>query len=88
MFEAMSGLKINFLKSEVMMVLEDSVKCEFYANMLNYQIESWSMKYLGVPVCGTRLRVVNLVPLTDKLGEKLDGWVGNNSCIGGRVILI
>ena len=53
MFEAMSGLKINFLKSEVMMVLEDSVKCEFYANMLNCQIESWPMKYLGVPVCGS-----------------------------------
>ena len=33
MFEAMSGLKINFLKSEVMMVLEDNDKCLQYAEM-------------------------------------------------------
>ena len=43
---------------------------------------------LGVSVCGTKLHVVDLVPLIDNLGKRLDGWIGKNSSIGGRVILI
>ena len=66
----MSGLKINFLKSEVMMVLEDNDKCLQYAEMFNCQTGSWPMKYLGVPVCGTGLRVADLNPLSEKLGKK------------------
>ena len=34
MFEAMSGLKINFLKSEVLMVIEDEEKCNFMLRCL------------------------------------------------------
>jgi hypothetical protein len=30
-FEDMAGLKINFDKSEIMMVMEDSIKLETYA---------------------------------------------------------
>jgi hypothetical protein len=34
-FESMSGLKINFEKSEVLMILEDDIKQNFYAEMFN-----------------------------------------------------
>ena len=57
LFEAMSGLKINFDKSEVMMVLEDGEKGLQYAEMFGCQLGYWPMKYLGVPVSGSRLSV-------------------------------
>ena len=88
MFEAISGPKINFSKSEVIMVLEDNKKGLMYDDMFGCQLGVWPIKYLGVPVCGSRLDVAYLVLVSDKLKKKLDGWVGNTSLIGGRLILI
>jgi hypothetical protein len=88
MFEAMSGLKTNFDKSEIMMVLEDQEKSLFYAEMFGCQVGDWPAKYLGVPVSGSRILVKDEKPLIDKLQKKLDGWVGNSFSIGGRWTLI
>ena len=88
MFEAMSSLKINFLKSEVLIVIEDDTKYNFYAEMFNCKTGSWPIKYLGVPVSGSKLLVADLDPLHEKLGKHLDGWKGKNSSIGGRYVLI
>jgi hypothetical protein len=88
MFEVMSGLKINFDKSEIMMDLEDQEKRLFYAEMFGCQIGDWPVIYLSVPVSGSRILVKDEKPLTDKLHKKLDGWVGNSSSIGGRWTLI
>jgi hypothetical protein len=88
MFEAMSGLKINFLKSEVMMVLHDDEKKLMYAEIFGCQLGDWPIKYLGVPVCGSRLRVADMIYLSDKLKKKLEGWAGYSSSIGERYSLI
>jgi hypothetical protein len=88
MFEAMSGLKINFLKSEVMMVMHDDEKKLTYADIFGCQLGNWPIKYLGVPVCGSRLRVADMIYLSDKLKKKLEGWAGYSSLIGGRFSLI
>jgi hypothetical protein len=88
MFEAMSGLKINFQKSEIMMVLHDDEKKILYSNIFGCQLGDWPIKYLGVPICGTRLRVADMNYLSDKLKKKLDGWVDHSSSIGGRFSLI
>jgi hypothetical protein len=47
----MSGLKINFEKSEVLLIQDDEEKLLFFANLFNCQIGSWPIKYLGTPVC-------------------------------------
>jgi hypothetical protein len=36
-FEAISGLKINFEKSQVMLILVDDVKAQSFADLLNCQ---------------------------------------------------
>jgi hypothetical protein len=38
-FESMSGLKINFEKSEVLLVQDDEEELLFYANLFNCQID-------------------------------------------------
>ena len=44
MFEAMSGLKINFSKSEDLMVMENSEKGLMYADMFGCQLGVWTIK--------------------------------------------
>jgi hypothetical protein len=88
MFEAMSGLKINFLKSGIMMVLQDGKKKLMYSDIFGCQLGDCPIKYMGVPMCGTRFKVSDMDYLSDKLRKKLDGWVGYSSSIGGRFSLI
>jgi hypothetical protein len=57
----MSGLKINFDKSEVMMTgVTDGERCRL-ANLLNYRLGKFPMKYLGLPVSDAPLRVADWV---------------------------
>ena len=58
-YEEMSGLKINFSKSEVIMVSQDDVKGVNFSNLFNCAIGKWPIKYLGVPVSGSRLHVAD-----------------------------
>jgi len=56
--------------------------------MFNCVIGSWPIKYLGVPVSGLRLHVMDWVPLDEKLVKRSDGWKGSVLSIGGRTVLI
>ena len=51
MFGAMLGLKINFTKSDMMLVLDDDSKGLMYAGMFVCYIGSRPISYPGVPVC-------------------------------------
>jgi len=88
LFENMSGLKINFNKSEVIMVSEDMNKSKLYSDLFNCAVGSWPIKYLGVPVSGSKLHIMDWVPLDEKLVKRLDGWKGGVLSIGGRIVLI
>ena len=88
LYEAMSGLKINFSKSEVIMVSQDDNKSLEYSNMFNYAIGDWPIKYLGVPVAGSRLHVADWMPICEKLLKRLNGWKGSSLSLGGRLVLI
>ena len=52
----MSGLKMNFEKSELMMIIEDNIEQQ-YAEMFNCQQGNWPIKYLGVPISARRCTV-------------------------------
>jgi hypothetical protein len=72
-YEKMSGLKINFNKSEVIMVSSDEQKALAFSDMLNCVTGTWPIKYLGVPVSGSRLHVVDWLKLNEKNYEKIRG---------------
>lgn len=55
LFEVVADLKINFHKSDALVILEDVEKCEFYADTFNCQVWVWPIKYLGVSVSGNIL---------------------------------
>jgi hypothetical protein len=88
MFELMAGLKINFHKSEVMMINDEDNWVEVYAGIFNCQIGSFPIKYLGVPASPSRLHVIDWLPLEEKSKKRLAMWKGRNLSIAGRSILI
>jgi hypothetical protein len=49
-FQAMSGLKINLNKSEVMLLGCPFIEQLRMANMLNYKLGSFPIKNLGIPI--------------------------------------
>jgi hypothetical protein len=88
MFEQMAGLKINFEKSEIMMVSGDNNVTLIYANYFNCQIGLFPLKYLGVSIAASRLDVVDWAKMEEKSVKKLDIWQGNSLSIAGRTTLI
>jgi hypothetical protein len=87
-FEQMSGLKINFDKSEIILIGGDNDLAAIYAEIFNCQIGVFPIKYLGVPISASRLHVADWLKLEEKLDKKLDIWQGNSLSIGGRTVLI
>ena len=88
LFEQMSGLKINFDKSEVIIISQDERKTLRYAELFNCSTGQWPLKYLGVPVCGSRLHIKDWLQLDEKLHKRLGGWKGNSLSFGGRLTLL
>jgi hypothetical protein len=88
MFEQMSGLKINFEKSEIVLVGGDNNTAREYADLFNCQITLFPIKYLGVPVSASRLHVVDWGKMDENPAKKLDILQGNSLSIAGRTTLI
>jgi hypothetical protein len=88
MFELMSGLKINFSKSEIFTINADNDVTSFYSNLFNCQVGQLQMKYLGMPVTFAKIKSVDWDFLDAKMLKKLDSWIGDSATSGGRLILL
>jgi hypothetical protein len=88
LFELMSGLKINFLKSEIFTINADNETTRFYSDLFNCQVGQLPMKYLGMPVTFAKLKRVDWDFLDAKMLKKLDSWIGDSATLGGRLILL
>jgi hypothetical protein len=86
-YEQMSGLKINFKKSEMVVIGGDNNLYVKYAEIFNCQIGILPIKYLGVPIFANRLHVVDWARMEGKSAKKLDVWQVNSLSITGRTTL-
>jgi hypothetical protein len=84
----MSGLKINFNKSETLMISQDCEKAIEYAEVMNCSTGEWPIKYLEVSVTSSNLHVVDWLPVDERLLKRLDGWKGCTLSFGGRLVPI
>lgn len=71
-FEWFTGLKINFHKSEVYVFGVSQEEKERLGNMLNCALESFPMKYLGIPISYKYLSMGAFLPVTQKMKKRLD----------------
>jgi len=86
-FEWMSGLKINYHKSEVIAFGVSSEEQNRIANMLNCKVGSLPMTYMGLPISDSNLGVHSFEGIVEKMRKKLQPWKGKNLSSGGRLVL-
>ena len=87
-FENVSGLKINYDKSEMYPLnLSDSDSAEL-ASILGCTISTLPLTYLGVPINNKSLTDIDGQILIDKIEKRLQGWKGSLLSLGGRVTLL
>jgi hypothetical protein len=86
-FEAISGLKINLSKSE-MVPVGQVPDIEILANIMGCNITHLPMSYLGLPL-GAKFKSKQIWdPILEKMERKLAGWQRMYLSKGGRVTLI
>ncbi|KAE8821477.1 hypothetical protein D1007_00250 [Hordeum vulgare] len=87
-FEEMSGLKINFDKSEVV-VLGFSEEEELrITDNLNCRLASFPASYLGIPLAESRILVSGFEPLVSWVASRAEPWCGRFTSKGSKTILI
>jgi hypothetical protein len=86
-FEWLTGLKINYHKSEVFVFGGSQQEKENLANMLNCSLGSLPLKYLGIPICDKHLGMEAFSPIIQKMINRLDPWKGKHITSGGETDL-
>src|SRR3954470_18600198 len=84
----MSGLKINFDKSEVMVLGYSKEDQQRIADNLNCRLAVFPLNYLGMPVRDTRILIRDLEPLMGRVKAKAEPWQGRFTSKGSKTILI
>jgi hypothetical protein len=97
--ENMSGLKINFDKSEVVVMGIPPDSQRRVANMLNYRLGKFPITYLGQPISDKPLRIADWEFLLELVGHRVDPWQGlflgeagclelTNSCLSSLPLFV
>ena len=86
-FEWMSGLKINYHKSEVYVFGVAESRQTTIANMLNCKLGTLPLKYLGLPIHDRVLHSSAFEGMVEKMKGKLQPWKGKLLSYGGRLVL-
>lgn len=87
-FEQLSGLKINFHKSEIFCLGEAKEKVQEYKEIFSCKEVYLPLRYLGLPVDDKRLSNAQWGHAEEKIEKRMAGWIGNLLSIGDRVTLV
>jgi hypothetical protein len=75
-FEQLSGTKINYNKSDLLVVGVDEDRANEFARIFCCKRSEFPIKYLGVPLHFAKLRREDLQPVIDKIVKRIVGWKG------------
>jgi len=87
-FEKLSGLKINFHKSELFCFGEAKGKGKEYVELFGCVEGSFPFKYLGIPLLYRKLSNKHWCAIEERFQKKLSSWKGKLLSSGGRLVLI
>jgi hypothetical protein len=88
LFEQMTGLKINFHKSEIYFLGRAVERKNEFEEIITFCSGVLPMKYLGVPIDEKRIRNIDWKPAENKMESKLQCWQGKGLAMGGKISLI
>ena len=87
-FEQLSGLKINFHKSEIF-CFGEAKNCESqYIEMFGCNPGSFLIRYLGIPIHYRKLSNSDWLKIQERFEKRLSSWKCKHLSIGGRLTLI
>ena len=87
-FEQLSGLKINFHKSELFCFGEAQENAALYAELFGCEQGQFPINYLGIPIHYRRLTNAEWKKVEERLQLRLNSWKGKLLSLGGRLVLI
>jgi hypothetical protein len=87
-FECLSGMRINYHKSEIVPINVSSKECIKIARFFSCPLGDFPIKYLGVPLRYEKLRREDIQPLVDKILKKIVGWRGKLLSQAAKLTLI
>jgi hypothetical protein len=87
-FELLSGLKINFHKSEVIIMGGEAEEQARVARILNCKQGSFPFTYLGFTMNEHKLSIADMEPLVATVGKRAAPWQGRFMSSAARLTLI
>jgi hypothetical protein len=87
-FEQLSGLNINFHKSELFYFGEAQQEAGIYADIFGCGQGQFLIRYLGIPIHYRRLTLAEWKVVEERLQKHLSSWKGKLLFLGGRLVLI
>lgn len=70
-FEQMSGMKINYDKSDLITIGINEDRTNYFAKPFCCNRSNFPIKYLGVPLHHSKLRKIDLQPVIDKIIKRI-----------------
>jgi hypothetical protein len=87
-FKQLSGLKINFHKSEIFCFGKAKEQEMFYSQLFGCEIGKFPFHYLGLPMNTRKLSNKDWQMIENRIEKKLSGWKGKMLSVRGRLVLI
>lgn len=87
-FENLSGMKINYAKSEMVPLNLNPAEGEVLASIFGCKTAKLPLTYLGLPLHFKKPSIKDWQVVIDKITSRIQGWKGKLLSYGGRLILL
>jgi hypothetical protein len=87
-FEQLSGLKINFYKSELFCYGAAKANQNEFEQIFGCNVGSFLLRYLGIPMHRRKLMNKDWKHVEERFQKRLSGWRSKMLSVGGRLVLI
>ena len=84
----MSGLKINFHKSEIFCYGQAKEFDDEYIELFGCNDGEYPFRYLGIPIHFRQLRNIDWRKVEERFEKKLTCWKAKHLSYGGRLVLL
>jgi len=87
-FEQLSGLKINFHKSELFCYRTTKPNQNEHVQIFGCDLRTFSFRYLGIPMHHRKLMNKDWKHVEERFQKRLNCWGSKMLSVGGRPVLI